>query len=49
MGLFSGIGKGLDKAFQDDAEKQKRAEEIEKMMKGQTAKQQSSLPLNESD
>ena len=39
MGLFSGIGKGLDKALEDNTEKQKRAEEMQRIMSGQPAKQ----------
>ena len=39
MGLFSGIGKGLDKALEDNTDKQKRAEEMQRIMSGQPAKQ----------
>ena len=40
MGLFGGLGKGLDKALQDNSEKQERAEEMQRIMSGKPVKQQ---------
>ena len=37
MGLFGGLGKGLDKALQDNSEKLERAEEMQRIMSGKPA------------